>query len=323
MKLKQILPLLTIALLTLLTACNDYKSEQLSPNLSSLPSKATYDNQQTTAMELPAGTTEQDENATSSSLLNNTQQLKDNTNLPPKTKIIKIADIKFQVQNVEKTQKNIAQLVQKNGAYISSENATKTDLYVEYQMVIRTNQNFDTIINQVLTQSVYTDYKRITAEDVTEQYTDIATRLKTKKDVEQRYLAILKQASKITDILSVERELKQIREEIEAAEGKLRYLSDRIAYSTITLNFYEKLNYSPTPTISFFNRLYQAIHNGFKGFLNIIIDLVSIWHLILLAIITFFLLKKWWNRKTTSTSFFSKKNKKTPHIPPTKTTNNP
>jgi hypothetical protein len=56
----------------------------------------------------------------------------------------------------------------------------------------------------------------------------------------------------LKDILGVEKELTRVREDIERLDGRLRYLSHRIAYSTISITLTEKPKAEPiTPEASF------------------------------------------------------------------------
>jgi hypothetical protein len=61
-------------------------------------------------------------------------------------------------------------------------------------------------------ESVYTDTKNITADDVTSEFVDVEARLKSKKEVEKRYLELLARAQKVTDVIEVENNLRVIRE---------------------------------------------------------------------------------------------------------------
>jgi len=81
--------------------------------------------------------------------------------------------------------------------------------------------------------------KDITTEDVTEEFTDADARLRNLKRSEQRLLAHLAKSGKLRDTLDIERELTRVREQIERIEGRLRYLSHRIAFSTLSITLQE------------------------------------------------------------------------------------
>jgi hypothetical protein len=80
-------------------------------------------------------------------------------------------------------------------------------------------------------------HRNVTAEDVTEQYRDIAIRLRNARAVRDRLEALLGKAQKIEESIALERELARVTNEIEQMEGRLKYLRDRATYSTITVRF--------------------------------------------------------------------------------------
>ncbi len=79
-----------------------------------------------------------------------------------------------------------------------------------------------------------------TAEDVGEQFVDVTARLANARRLEERIQTILAtRTGKLEDVIAAERELARIREEIERFEGRLRYLSSRVALSTLTVTVHE------------------------------------------------------------------------------------
>ena len=77
----------------------------------------------------------------------------------------------------------------------------------------------------------------ITAQDVTEQYTDLEIRLANGRAALKRLQALLDKASDVKDVLAIEKELVRVRTEIERLQGRMNLLKSRIAYATITVVF--------------------------------------------------------------------------------------
>lgn len=78
-------------------------------------------------------------------------------------------------------------------------------------------------------------------EDVGEEFVDISARVANARRLEERLLALLaNRTGKLEDVLAVERELARVRGEIERHEGRIRYLSSRVATSTIVALVHEK-----------------------------------------------------------------------------------
>jgi hypothetical protein len=81
----------------------------------------------------------------------------------------------------------------------------------------------------------------VSAEDVGEEYVDITARVENARRLEERLIALLaNRTGRLQDVLSVERELARVREEIERYEGRLRFLRTRVATSTLTVNVHER-----------------------------------------------------------------------------------
>jgi len=81
----------------------------------------------------------------------------------------------------------------------------------------------------------------VNAQDVGEEYVDIAARVENAHRLESRLIALLaNRTGKLQDVLSVERELARVREEIERYEGRLRFLRARVAISTLTVSVHER-----------------------------------------------------------------------------------
>jgi len=69
---------------------------------------------------------------------------------------------------------------------------------------------FDAFLTAIEAESIYTDYKNINSNDVTEEFTDITIRLKTKKEVRDRYIDILRNKAKtVKDILDAEDKIRR------------------------------------------------------------------------------------------------------------------
>lgn len=91
------------------------------------------------------------------------------------------------------------------------------------------------------------------ADDVSEEFYDVAARLKNKKIEEARLIELLQKATgKLTEVLTVEKELSRVRDEIERIEGRLRFLTNQTDLSTITITLREVKNFVPEgpPTLA-------------------------------------------------------------------------
>jgi hypothetical protein len=209
------------------------------------------------------------------------------------SKIRKTANLNITVDDYKKARTEIEKIIKLNNAYIGNENEENSTYSITNDMVIRVvNKDFEGMVNRLLGVATNVNSKNISAEDVTAQFVDIQSRLKSKKEIEKRYLDILNKASKVTDVLEIEQKLGEIREEIEAKEGELKYLGDQVDYSTINLTFHQDFEYTPADKPGFFGRIGNAFGNGWNGFLSFLVGIVYAWPLwIILGATAYFLVR--------------------------------
>ncbi|AXT62869.1 DUF4349 domain-containing protein [Aquimarina sp. AD10] len=205
-------------------------------------------------------------------------------------KIIKNATSKIKVKNVEKATQLAKNTARKYDGYVSDERFTNTNTTKENRFTIRIPQDhFDTVLNQICELSEFVEYKNVSTIDVTEEYIDISSRLKTKLEVKQRYENILRTSAKtVEDILLAEDKLNELQEEIESAQARLNYLGNKVSYSTIQLDMYETVIPKKEPETyepGFFDNAQEGLSFGWSLIKGLILIVFYIWPLIVLGLI--------------------------------------
>lgn len=226
-------------------------------------------------------------------------------NIPVNRKIIWTADMEVQVEDIDKSQEKISQLIAKNGAFISEMKRANESYQIYNYITIRVSSDkFNTLLNEIKSSGLHTQKLMIQSNDVTEEFIDIQSRLRTKEEVRERYINILKtKTGKISEVLEAEEAIRVITEEIEAQKGRLRYLKDQVNLSTINVKLYQVLekpvsNYIPP---SYWSKVKKGFINGWQGITDLLLIFINIWPLIL--IVSLFL----WKRKWFKDKFISKK----------------
>lgn len=213
-------------------------------------------------------------------------------------KIIKTADVRFRVESLKKNNQSIVDAVKKANGLITTSNQSNQNGFLEMNSTIRVpSQSFDVLLETLSQGSIYTDYKNIRSEDVTAEFIDTEARTKAKKAVELRYIELLKQAKNVEEIIAVESKLAEIREEIEAKEGRLKYLNDQVSYSTINLNIYEQTSFSENPEQPFYKRIWLNITSGFVALEELIVGFFVLVPFLLVGGTIFYFIKKWWKKR--------------------------
>ena len=214
------------------------------------------------------------------------------------TKIIKNGDLRFESSDLEKTYANLVLNIKKTNAVIQSDAESKSDYGMSRNLTIRIpSQNFDAFITDISKGVSYFDRKEISARDVTAEYIDTDARISSKKKLEIRYLELLKKANKVSEMLEIEKQLSEIREEIEAKEGQLKYLQSQVSMSTINIEFYKNIATEGGVRVSFFQKIWNAIVSGFNSVGVFLLNLLEIWPYVLATLGIIYLIRKGYLRK--------------------------
>jgi hypothetical protein len=224
------------------------------------------------------------------------EQKTDNLESTTERKIVKRGNIRFQTADINKTKSLISQTVQELNGYISNDNAYDYSDRFEHNLTIRVPADkFDMLLKNVSESVEKLDSKNIDVLDVTEEYIDIEARIKTKKELQDRYKEILKKATTVSEILTVEREIGSLQTDIESVEGRMKFLKDEIKFSTLTVTYYQKVTTSSS--LGFFFELRDGFKSGWNGFLWFIIGVSYLWVFILVAVAVIYLIVRWRRKK--------------------------
>ena len=210
-------------------------------------------------------------------------------------KIIRSAMINVEADDFKKYNTQVHELIAKWEGYIAREEESKSDNRITNLLTIKVPvSRFDEAVNTLSTLKGKILVKQISSEDVSAEVIDVRTRVEAKKRIRLRYLDMLQKARNIEEIIQVEREINQVQEQIEAAEGRLNYLTHTTSYSTIELTFYQVLDPKAIDEedSGFARRLLIALNEGLKLVGNVLIFFATLWPLWLIAIIAIFIIRR-------------------------------
>lgn len=194
-------------------------------------------------------------------------------------KIIKTGRLGIEVRDIKSAKDKTDLLVGKFGGYYSSERFDESDYTASYTLSIRISaKNYEDFIAGLESDNGKVLYKEIKANDITEQFLDVETRLENKRIYLQRYRELLKKASTIKDILEIEKYIRELEEEMESAEGKLRYMGDQVSYSTLTLTLQQDKDRLSAPG-EFWRRLGRSFSGGWEILKDVVLGILWLWPL--------------------------------------------
>lgn len=162
-------------------------------------------------------------------------------------KIVYNAQVDLVVESVTATAEKIAALVKEAGGYVSETDQSSlshTQRRATWKVRVPVDR-FDSFLAGIARLGELQRH-HVDSQDVTQEYYDLDARIANKKEEEKRLLKHLADSTgKLEDILSVERELSRVRGEIEQMQGRLRYLANVTALSTVTISATETRDYVP------------------------------------------------------------------------------
>lgn len=214
------------------------------------------------------------------------------TNEIAERKVIKNGSLELLVKSAEKTASDIQGVAERLGGFTAS-----ADIYNVAQdaksgrVTVRVPADkFNLAFDEIKKLAIKVERENSSAQDVTEQYIDLESRLKNLRAQEAQYLEVMKKANTVEDILNVTNRLSEVRGQIEQIEGQLKYLTSQVDMTSITASLTEEgdvevfgINWRPLYVAK------QALRNtisGLAGYVDSMINFVFQLPVILLWLVT-------------------------------------
>jgi len=161
--------------------------------------------------------------------------------------VIKTGSLSVVVNDIRKSVKDIVTYVEGKGGFLVTSNVSKSGIDLSGNVTVRVpSASLETTIEYVKAMGEVAD-EHIDGRDITEEYVDLESKLGNLRATETQFLAIMKMAVKIEDVLAVQKELSYVRENIEMTEGRIKYLKESVDLSSLTI--YLSTNPSTLPVI--------------------------------------------------------------------------
>ncbi len=204
-------------------------------------------------------------------------------------KLILNADLSLETQDFEKSAADIEKMTAEASGYIESSGTYGDTGSRSANYTLRVPQEkFEQFYAQ-LGENMHVVSRSRSSEDVTEQYTDIETRLATLQTKHERLLSLLEKADKMEDIISLENALADCEYEIDSLTGSKRHYDDLVGFSTFYINLREVQTLTATADSTGFGaQLTQAAKTGARGLADVvrgtILGVVMFWPAVILVI---------------------------------------
>jgi len=198
-------------------------------------------------------------------------------------KIIKTAELELKVNNASESVSKIISLAENKNGFVQ-----ESSVWEEYDgtktgsVTIKVPSNsFEGTLEEIKKIAVVVETESIHGQDVTEEFSDLQAQLRNAIRQEETFLSILEKATNVQDVLSVQRELGNIRAQIERLEGRVKYLENRTSFSTITTYLSEEPTIN-APTKEF--RPSSSIRDAIQTLINLgEVAIISIIYLVIVG----------------------------------------
>ncbi|HEX8352032.1 MAG TPA: DUF4349 domain-containing protein [Pyrinomonadaceae bacterium] len=182
-------------------------------------------------------------------------------------KIIRNATLTLEADEPAKAVQRVASVAEARGGFVVTSESTRHEGtsrsrgYEVFTVEIRVPAaQFDAALAEIRAAAGSVTAQKITGKDVTEEYIDLEARLRTQRALESQLLEIMKGADAVADAIAVQRELTNVRTEVERLEGRRRFLENQSSLSTVSVTIRP-----PAPLVSttgFFNSIGKAFGEG-------------------------------------------------------------
>ncbi len=155
-------------------------------------------------------------------------------------KIVKTGSMTLEVEDIAETMDKVAEMTDELNGYVVSSYKYEYERGVSGRIAIRVpSERFEEAFAGLRQLATAVPYETTTATDVTEEYVDLEAQLGNLLATEAQYLALLDKAESVEEMLKVQRELSNVRGEIEQIEGRMKYLEQTSETALIEVNLEE------------------------------------------------------------------------------------
>ncbi|WP_334073066.1 MULTISPECIES: DUF4349 domain-containing protein [Paenibacillus] len=198
-------------------------------------------------------------------------------------KLIYEANVTLEVKDFNKVQLDIRSLVTLTGGYIVefSDNQSGSERGGTFILKVPAS-GFSSFLDELGKLKSESFQQSIHGQDVSEEYVDLESRLKVKQAMEARYLKFMNEATKTEQLVQFANELERIQTEIEQIKGRMRFIDNHVAFSTVEIRVFQPLDDAATKLEKEQAPLLQRAEQALNGSMKVI-SMILQWVVIVIA----------------------------------------
>lgn len=208
-------------------------------------------------------------------------------------KIKRRAEIEIdELKDVDASKERVGQLLSSLNGFVVSEEFLSTPNFDEYEMKLRVPaDSLDKFVASLNGLEGRISKRNFYSEDLTAKYLDSKSRKETKQAMLENYRRLLSTAKDVEDLLEIQERIDEIQEDAEAMSKVIMKIDYDVEFSSVdlTLSDSERYSYYGEKEETFLSKVADA----FKGGLDVIVGLITLWPLYIIAgVIVYFLRKR-------------------------------
>jgi hypothetical protein len=196
--------------------------------------------------------------------------------------VIRTATLSLLVTNADDAERQTRTIVQNVGGFVLESQTSGDQEQRSVRLTVKVPvANFDQVLNALEDLAIKVQGRSVSGQDVTDEFVDTESRLRNLRATEQRLLEFLEEADTVEEALLVNQQLTDLQGQIEQASGRIKFLQESVAFSTISvdlnpdipLNFTVDEGWSPRTAAS---RAWRELLQFSQGLADLAISL-AIW----------------------------------------------
>ena len=199
--------------------------------------------------------------------------------------IIRTATVSLTVEGVARSFEDVGNIAVSAGGFVSSSSFGNSGDEQVASVTIRVPQAAYQDVLRQLRGLGEVESEQSSANDVTEEFTDLQARIRNLKATEERYVQLLAQAANINEILVVQDRISATRSDIEQIQGRIDLLDNQTALATITTHLNPPVA-GPAPDDGGARNPFEVAQEAFEASLVVLLGAATV----AVAVLAF----SWW-----------------------------
>jgi len=153
--------------------------------------------------------------------------------------VIRSADLQVEVPKFDEASDALIAIAEDAGGFVADTTVTQQEPPSGVFVLRVPAGRFTHVLERVEGLGRVTE-RRVTGQDITEEYVDLQARIRNLQTHERQLLTFMGRANRVSDLLAIEQELSRVRGEIEQLTGRVRFLANRVELATVRVALREK-----------------------------------------------------------------------------------